>query len=141
MWCTKNFILLRKCLVVQILYYHQILILLIFLLFHGKIWVCRLSFFKTLLILKVNHFSGFYLIEDYLKDIRSKFHATVTPQSRVMTLFFKHDYSAHPPALLSRSCHALSLSLSRHCETAVGNLDDTMRKSMKFCIYIENFRS
>ena len=70
-----------------------------FLLFHGKIWVCTdLSFFKTLINSQVNHFSGFYLIEDYLKDIRSKFHATVTPQSRVMTLFFKHDYSAHTPS-------------------------------------------
>ena len=44
--------------------------------------LCRLSFFKTLLILKVNHFSGFYLIEDYLKDICFKFHATLTPQMR-----------------------------------------------------------
>ena len=72
--------------------------LLIFSPFHSKIWVCRLSFFKTLLILKVNHFSGFYLIEDYLKDICSKFHAAVTPQSCVMTLFFKRDYSATPPS-------------------------------------------
>ena len=66
--------------------------------FHGKIWVCWLSFFKTLLILKVNRFSGFYLTEDYLKDICSKFHATVIAQSREMTLFFKRDYSAHPPS-------------------------------------------
>ena len=97
MWCTKNFILLRKCYVVQILYYHQTLILLIFSPFHSKIWVRRLSFFKTLLVFKVNYFLGFYLIEDYLMDICSKFHVTVTLQGRVITLFFKRDYSAHPP--------------------------------------------
>ena len=78
--------------------YHQILMLLIFSPFHSKIWVCQLSFFKTLLILKVNHFSGFDLIEDYLKEICSKFHATVTPQSCIMTLFFKRDYSTTPPS-------------------------------------------
>ena len=33
-----------------------------------------------------------------MKDICSKFHATVTPQSCIMTLFFKRDYSAHPPS-------------------------------------------
>ena len=66
--------------------------------FHGKIWACQLSFFKTLLIFKVNHFWGFYLLEDYLRHICSKFHASVTPQSRVITLFFKRDYSAHPPS-------------------------------------------
>ena len=80
--------------------------LLIFSPYYGKIWACRLSFFKTLLIFKVNHFWGFYLLEDYLRHICSKFHASVTPQSRVITLFFKRDYSAHPPsssvALMSR---------------------------------------
>ena len=83
---------------VQISYYHQILILLIFSPYYGKIWACRLSFFKTLLIFKVNHLWGFYLFEDYLRHICSKFHASVTPQSRVITLFFKRDYSAHPPS-------------------------------------------
>ena len=81
--------------------------------FHSKIWVCRLSFFKTLSILKVKQFSGFHLIEHYLKDICSKFHATVSPQSGVITLFFKRDYSAHPPSssvtLMSR-CQSVTVT-------------------------------
>ena len=52
--------------------------LLIFSPYYGKIWACRLSFFKTLLIFKVNHFWGFYLLEDYLRHTCYKFHASVS---------------------------------------------------------------